>query len=200
MKKVGLLSVVGAIILQILLTISPIRSVLTLPLVMSQADATGDAAYVLSGGKAIFERLRAACDLYHMHRIKKIFLMQNAGLGSYSYNAGQCWNAAQWHVEYLKWLDIPEKDIISLHQKDEAFFGTLSEARLVADKLPDTVFRLVIITSPQHTRRSFLAFRRALSSQIVIIPYAASEIQYSSEFYHPLGLEYLKLVIYWFVA
>ena len=119
MKKVGLLSAAGAVILQILLTISPIRSVLTLPLVVSQEDASGEAAYVLSGGKAIFERLRAACDLYHMHRIKKIFLMQNAELGSYSYNAGQSWNAAQWHVEYLKWLGIPEKDIILLYQKNE---------------------------------------------------------------------------------
>lgn len=200
MKRAAVFSLIVVFVIQALLAVSPVRVLLTWPLVVSQSDAHGDAAYVLSGGDAIWERLRAACDLYHMHRIAKIILMHDEELSAYSFKAGQSWNAAQWHVEYLKWLGIPEKDIISLYQKDKAFFGTLSEARLIANALPDTLNQLVMVTSPQHTRRSLLAFRRTLPARVSVMPYAATEIQYSSEFYHPLCLEYLKLVVYWMVA
>ena len=58
----------------------------------------------------------------------------------------------------------------------------------------------MLVTSPAHTRRSVLAFTRSFRGRIAIVPYAATAIDQSTEYYSPLWLEYLKLLAYVIVA
>ena len=51
--------------------ITPVRHALSAPLVVHDDQARGDAAYVMQGGLASDERLRAAADLYHMGRVPR---------------------------------------------------------------------------------------------------------------------------------
>jgi uncharacterized SAM-binding protein YcdF (DUF218 family) len=176
-------------------SVPKIRSILAKPLVVTNESASGDACYVLSAGYAIWERLAAASDLYHMKRISRIIMMQNNKRGPYSFNARESWSATQWEVHCLVWRGVPEEKVL-LVDEDKGMFGTESEASTVARSLPSDVRRLVLVTSAPHTRRSLLAFRRVLPAGIEVTVYAATPFETSAEFYNPIWLEYLKLLFY----
>jgi len=176
------------------------RVFLAQPLIVPRPETGADISYVLAGGNAMQERLATAADLYHMGWTKKIILFNDDAPGPYCFRIGESWSQVEWQLDYLAWRTVPKKDIIVLDCEKDALFDTLSEARCVANALPDSVQRLMIITSPAHTRRSLLAFQRTLPPEIAVSCYAARDYRYSIEFYHPILLEYLKLLIYWIVA
>ena len=79
--------------------------------------------------------------------------------------------------------------------------GSLREANMAVARLPREVRRLVVVTSPVHTRRSGVAFRRRLGpSGVEVVTYAATDWSLSAEAFAPLWLEYLKLAVYLVVA
>jgi uncharacterized SAM-binding protein YcdF (DUF218 family) len=176
------------------------RNLFAAPLILNDVQATGDGAYVLSAGNAFRERLSAAADLYQMGRIPQILLLQDDTRGSYSFTARANWTPTEWALDFLKWRGIPKDKVLIIRAEGKGYFGTLSEARTIAGVLPSSVKRLVLITSAAHTRRSMLAFRRTLPSKIEITPFAATPFRESTEMYDPLWLEYLKLLVYWFIA
>ena len=45
-----------------------------------------------------------------------------------------------------------------------------------------------------------LAFRRSLPANVKVIPYAATTFENSYEIYHPIWIEYLKLLVYYVIA
>jgi uncharacterized SAM-binding protein YcdF (DUF218 family) len=196
MARTGWKVWLGLVVLLLASDAPPVRVWLTAPLVVSNPAAGGDAAYVLAGGAALRERLDAAADLIQMRRVPRLFLMRDDQEGAYSFKARAPWTGTEWALDYLRWRGVPDGAVQVFEDRHLSRLGTLDEARSLAVILPDTVSRLVLVTSPAHTRRSVLAFTRSLPSRVAIRPYAATSIRGSVEFYSPLSVEYLKLLLY----
>lgn len=174
---------------------------MAIPLVTTEINARGDAAYVMAGGTSSFqERLLGAIDLYKRHRISHIIFMRNdTPLFAYS-TVEPFWTQTNWAFRILKIYDVPVDSAIVLRPAESEFLGTLQEARLYRDTIADRFQHLVIITSSAHTRRSALAFRRTLDGDVEIIPYAVTPFSISSERHRPIWLEYAKLIVYFIIA
>jgi len=195
--------IVAVAIISLLFVILPsflqTRIILSAPLVVHNMNARGDACYVLAGGGALWERLDAAADLVQMGRVSRILLMQDCTRGPYSFKAKISWTRTEWAADYLDWRGI-SPDRISWIPQTDGMFGTLTEARMVAKNLPKEVKSLVVVSSAPHMRRSVLAFRRSLSADMKVVPYAATEFVNSCEMHHPIWIEYLKLLVYFVMA
>lgn len=176
-----------------------IRSRLTVPLVMHNGEARGDACYVLAGGGSLWERLDAAADLVQMNRVPIILLMREDTYGQYSFKARSSWTRTQWATDYLSWRGVPNNRVVLLPQVN-GMFGTLAEARSVSKYLPKNIRRLILVSSAPHMRRAMLAFGRSLPAGVRAVPYAATTVENSYELYYPIWLEYLKLMVYYLVA
>lgn len=179
--------------------ITPVRHALSAPLIVHDAEARGDAAYVMQGGLASEERLRAAADLVHMGRVPALYILSDDHRSYHSFTENRALNRTEWALAYLGWLGIP-RERIHVVQDGPGAFGSLHEADLVTAALPATVQRLVVVTSPVHTRRSGLAFRRRLPATIAVTTYAAIDWSLSAEAFAPLWFEYLKLAVYSVIA
>lgn len=176
-----------------------VRNWVVAPLVVHHPDAQGEACYILAGGGAIWERLDAGADLVQMGRVETLIIMGDDSVGSYSFKDKASWPRTKWLLDYLAWRGVPSSKVTVLDQADGTF-GTLSEARNVAKHLPEKVKTLVVVSSTPHMRRSILAFERSLQSGVRVVPYAATTFEDSYEMYHPIWVEYLKLLVYWVVA
>ena len=164
------------VLIVILSLIPQVRSILARPLIVSNDHAAGDACYVLAGGNAIWERLGAASDLYNMHRVPKILLMRSNGIGPYNFTKGTSWSGTQWEVQYLIARGVPKEKIELLNEIDGGL-GTWNEAINVAGHLTPDIKKIVVVTSAPHTRRSVLAFRRALPKSVKVVPFAATALK-----------------------
>jgi hypothetical protein len=181
--------------------ITPVRHVLSWPLIVHDADATGDAAYVMAGGLASEERLRAAADLYHMGRVPQIYVLADDARSYYSFADRKPFTRTEWTRSYLRWLGVPADRLHVIPDDPNARLGSLHEGDLARAALPAEVHRLVVVTSPVHTRRSGLTFRRRLASRgMAVTTYAAIDFSLSAEAFAPLWLEYLKLAVYVVIA
>jgi uncharacterized SAM-binding protein YcdF (DUF218 family) len=191
--RAGIVAAIAALLLAVPY-VRPVRDALAAPLVVSDDDARGDVAYVMSAGAALYERLRDASDLYHMGRIPRILLMDVPRDYGTFYPAGRNWTATEWAVGYLEWLGVPRDRVIVLPAA-RGWLGSLQEARLVAAHL-DGARRVVVVTSAPHTRRSLLAFRRTLPPDVEVTVHAATSFDDTEEYFRPLLLEYVKLLVY----
>jgi len=176
-----------------------VRSWLGAPLVIHEENARGDSCYVMAGGGALWERLDAASDLVQMGRVGSIILMRDDNICQFSFKANASWTRTQWAADYLAWRGIAA-DRIQWIPQTKGFFGTLTEARTIAKRLPKSVKALVVVSSAPHMRRSVLAFTRSLPSDVSVVPYAATSFQTSYEMNHPIWLEYVKLILYFMIA
>jgi uncharacterized SAM-binding protein YcdF (DUF218 family) len=199
MKRWLVITALGWVVFVGLPTIPAVRVLLAGPLAVNEPDARGDACYVLAGGFALTERLAAASDLFHMGRVSRIVLQRNEEQGPYNFIAKASWTGTQWALDFLQHRGVPT-DRILLVSPAVGTLGTLAEARNIRNSLPTEVRTLVLVTSAPHMRRSMLAFRRVLPPQVNLIPYAATDMSSSAEYYAPLWLEYLKLAVYAVVA
>lgn len=192
---IAFIAAVGCCLCIVIFSIPQVRTILAAPLVVHDANARGDACYVLAGGGSIWERLDAAADLVQMGRISRIFIMKDNNGGPYSFKAGRSWKRAEWIVDYLSWRGI-SPDRITWIPATEQPLGTLAEAQVFAQSRPKNLRTLVVVSSAPHMRRSVLAFRRSLPPGVQIVPYAATEFKQSYEMHHPLWIEYFKLLVY----
>ena len=176
-----------------------VRKILSAPLVCNDPNARGDACYVLAGGGAVLERLDAAADLVQMGRVEKILLMRDDTIGQFNFKANASWTRTHWAAAYLAWRGISADRIVWIPQAEGAL-GTLTEARSVARYLPEDITTLVVVSSAPHMRRAVLAFERSLATHVRIVPSAATTFENSYEMYHPIWLEYLKLLVYFVIA
>jgi uncharacterized SAM-binding protein YcdF (DUF218 family) len=195
MKKLIAYALLSWLVFVALPSVPKIRSILSAPLVVTNENAAGDACYVLSAGNALWERLAAASDLYHMKRVPKVIIMRNDEMGPYSFPAKVSWSQTQWAMDYLMWRGVP-REKIEIVEKAKGLFGTHAEAKNIARSLKPDIKQLVLVTSAPHTRRSVLAFKRALPASITLITYAATSFETSAEYSDPIWLEYLKLLTY----
>lgn len=176
-----------------------VRNWIVAPLVVHEGNARGDACYVLAGGGSIWERLDAASDLHHLHRVSRILLMRDDKQSQFSFKANMSWTRSQWMQDYLAWRGVPAGRVVLLQQVD-TLFGTLNEARAVARQLPGDVKTLVVVSSAPHMRRTVLAFQRSLPADVKIVPYAATSFETSHEMTFPIWIEYAKLLVYFVIA
>jgi uncharacterized SAM-binding protein YcdF (DUF218 family) len=190
------IAVAAALALWVAASLPPVRRMLSAPLVVSNASASGDAAYVLADGNALWERLAAAADLYLTNRVPLVILMRDDRASAFSFKAHASWTVTEWSRDFLQWRGVPVERILFFDLRKDSRLGTLNEARSLAQALPAGVRRLVLVTSPAHTRRSVLAFTRAFHSRVAIVPYAATAVEDSVEYHSPLWLEYLKLLAF----
>ena len=185
-----------ALVLGVVASVPSIRAVLSAPLVVADGAATGDAAYVLAGGVAFEERLAAASDLYFMRRVPLIIIKRDDSQSAYNFAAHASWTRTQWALDFLRWKGVPDANVLVVDLPQITSFGTLNEARSLVTVLPPAVVRLVLVTSAAHTRRALLAFRRSLPATVALTPYAATSVDTSVEFWRPLWVEYVKLLVY----
>lgn len=181
--------------------ITAVRHLLSAPLILHDHEATGDAAYVMQGGLASEERLRAAADLFHMGRVPRIYLLRDDHHSYYSKVEDRSITRTEWMIAYLAWLGVPADRVTLLDDGGGWWLGSLHEADLASAALPKEVRRLIVVTSPVHTRRSGLAFERRLGpAGVAVVTWAAIDWSLSAEAFAPLWLEYAKLAVYVVVA
>lgn len=177
-----------------------VRSWLCLPLYIHDDDAQGDVAYVMADGYAYLERLRGASDLFHMHRVDDIYLLDERQPSGYDFVQQRLQTKADQATAYLGLLGVPRERIHHVPELANAWMGSLSEAQMFAANLPASISKVVVVTSAPHTRRSGLCFRRSLPKTFVVQVYSASPPSQSAEVYMPLWHEYLKLLVYYIYA
>ena len=181
--------------------VTSVGHLLSAPLIVHDHDARGDAAYVMQGGLASEERLRAAADLYDMGHVRQIYLLRDDRHSYYSKNEDRSMTRSEWMVAYLAWLGVPADRVTLTPDEQRGWLGSLHEAEMTRAALPKDVRRLVVVTSPVHTRRSGIAFRRRLGPVgVEVVTFAAIDWSLSAEAFAPLWLEYLKLAVYLVVA
>ena len=177
--------------------VTSVRHLLSAPLIVHDHDARGDAAYVMQGGLASEERLRAAADLYHAGRVPRIYLLRDDHHSYYSKVENRSMTRTEWMVAYLTWLGVPVDRVTLIPDEQRGWLGSLHEAEITRAALPKEVRRLVVVTSPVHTRRSGIAFRRRLGPDgVAVVTFAAIDWSLSAEAFAPLWLEYVKLAVY----
>ena len=178
-------------------SLGPARRLMALPLVSHDDGARGDLAYVLGGGYATEERLRAAADLYHQHRVARVWIPKDLTRSRYSYRHQRSLDRTEWAVAYLDWLGVPRRAIKVVWGQPSDLFDTVSEARAITRDRPLETERIVLVTSAAHTRRALLAFRHTLPPDVSVTAYAATSFKQSAEQHRPLWVEYGKLAAYW---
>lgn len=181
-------------------SVREVRALLIAPLYVHDEDASGDFAYVMADGSAYWERLRAASDLYHMHKIGRIYILDEPDSSGYHFVKRRSVTKTELAMVYLELFGVPKDVVSTVIAQDSALMGSLSEAVAVQQNLPSDVKQVVVVTSAPHTRRSRLCFQRTLPANVTIKTFSATIPKTSDELRAPIFHEYIKLVIYYFVA
>lgn len=176
-----------------------VRGTLMIPLYQNDPDARGEIAYVMADGAAYWERLFAASDLYHWHRIEHIYVLEELESSSYNFVRKQSDTRLQRAIDYLAMRGVPADAIRTVPFRPDDWLSSRGEAEGVAT-LPQQFKSIVVVTSPPHTRRSKLCFERAFAGKAEISVYSATGPAQSVETHFPIWVEYAKLVVYWFCA
>ncbi len=166
------------------------------PLFVHDEQATGQVAYVMADGPAMWERLRAAADLYHMHRIEQIALLDEKQSSGYNFVRHQSDSRVQREIDFLGLLGVPADKVQTVDPERGDWLSSRSEAVGMFRKLPNSK-SVVVVTSPPHTRRSLLCFRRTYPARTKITIYSAALPSESAETHLPIWIEYVKLAVYW---
>ncbi len=198
--RMGSVLVACWIVMVALPSIKEVRALMISPLYVNDEDAAGDIAYVMADGSAYLERLRAASDLYHMHRVPIIYILDERRPAGYNFVTQHLDSTAERAIGYLESFGVPRHAVQTVTAPNNAIMGSLSEAVAVQQVIPKNVDQIVVVTSAPHTRRSRLCFQRSLSSKVKVSTYSASVPIGSAELYAPIFHEYLKLAIYYFFA
>lgn len=192
-------AVTAWLVLTIATALAPVRGVLILPLYVHDKDARGEIAYVMADGTAYWERLFAASDLYHWGRVERIYILEELESSSYNFIRRESDTRLQRAIDYLSMRGVPADAIQAVPRLPDGWLSSRVEAEGVA-KLPQTFQSIVVVTSPPHTRRSRMCFRRAFGEETAISVYSANEPAHSAETHFPIWVEYAKLVVYWCLA
>ncbi len=182
-----------------LMTFSTVRGIVAYPLYVSDADPSADVAYVMADGFAYWERLHAASDLYNMKKVLRIVIRDERERSMYNFVKRRSDLLVDRAIDYLQWHGVPRDRVSTIPAGDDTTFGSLSEARMLASELPD-LKSIVVVTSSMHTRRSRLCFRRSLPEDVRVKVYAPGVPSESWEIDSPIWVEYVKLLVYYFVA
>jgi uncharacterized SAM-binding protein YcdF (DUF218 family) len=154
----------------------------------------GRIIYVLGGSqKSLSSRFQTAAELYRHGLCDKILFISNFGITEYNPVLERNLTNDEWALNKLVALGVNKIDIeaVSFHK---GFFGTLTEAKGVADLAANRGYRyLILVTSQYHTARTWLSFSTVMKRQNVTLSICGSkdDTDLTGHLF-----EYLKLVLY----
>ncbi len=155
---------------------------------------TDNIIYLLGGSQAELERkTETAAELYHHGLCKKILSLNRPGITEYDHTLGRNLTNDEWLINKLADHGVKKEDIELVALK-HSLFGTLAEAKGIADISSKRAYKhLILVTSPYHTMRTWLAFLKYVKGRrIGLFIYASN---YHATLYELLS-EYFKLVLY----
>ena len=172
-------------------------------LVVQHPVERSDLIVCMAGGDV--ERALASGDLFGRGLAPKIFISRESppdGLETLRERGIHYPESIDRVMMILKGLGVPESAVI---RNDRPMEGTFHEADAVAALVREKKYRsLILITSPTHSRRTWLTFRKALPDKevrIAVLPTPYS--QFRSEdwwktrrYLREVILEYQKLIYY----
>ena len=153
-----------------------------------------DAIYVLGGSQSSLKfKFKTAADLYHKGVCKRILILSRPGKTEYSSLLRRNLTNDEWAILKLRQFGIPEKNIDTIHMKDE-FFGTLTEATNISRLIKKRGYNhVVLVSSPYHTHRVKISFEKFLKHQNVTFYVQGSDERASLR---QLIIEFVKFKIY----
>jgi uncharacterized SAM-binding protein YcdF (DUF218 family) len=170
-------------------------------LVVSHPPEKSDLIVCLGG--ASVERGLAAADAFHRGLAPRIFVAREimpAGLDILRQRGVSYPESRERMIMMLKGLGVPEPAILTL---DTASEGTVMEASLLRKLVSEEGYRsIILVTSPSHSRRAWLVFKKALAKEdvrVAVIPSPYSNYNPEAWWKNPrdfrqVVLEYQKLV------
>lgn len=174
-------------------------------LVLAHSPEKSDIIVCLAGNNV--ERGLAAADAYRKGLAPKILLTREELPDGYNLLRDK-------GVEYPETIDLLEKILVGLGVPrsdliitDEPVKSTLDEATLVKGVVEREGFRsLLIITSPTHSRRSWITFRKVIQKdnvRILMMPSPYSDFRAEDwwkkrKYLREVIVEYEKLIYYYF--
>jgi len=161
---------------------------------ISQTSDNNNVIYVLGGWQGSLEsRFRVAAELYHQGMAKKILFLSVPGITEYDTQLGRNLTNDEWAIKMLLHLGVKREDIEPV-LLEEGFWGTLSEAKGIANLASERGYKhLILITSSYHAIRTRLAFSRFLKNQEINL--YIDTIDESIGLY-PALLENFKILLY----
>ena len=167
------------------------RELLTEPTIPGHGDPT--LIYVLGGSQDSLKwRIPLAAELYHRESGSRVVFMNVREITEYSPAIGRNYTHDEWVTHEMVLSKVRASDIEYIAMPS-GYFGTLGEARWVADLVRKRHYRrLILVTSAYHTRRVRLTFTHFLDGQEDLYVYGSDE----KIRLHDLVAEYIKLLFY----
>lgn len=168
-------------------------------LVIERPIEDPDSIVVLAGGAAIVERNRFAAELYRQGVAHRVLLTNDGLRGGWDAREQQNPDYSELARRELVAGGVPDSAITIL---PEVVTGTRDEALLISKISAEIgLRRILIVTSPHHTRRAFGAFESVghpdLGVGIRSPPAVDDRFWYfSANGWRDVGCEYLKLAYY----
>jgi uncharacterized SAM-binding protein YcdF (DUF218 family) len=104
----------------------------------------------MADGHTYWERVRAASDLYHLGKAPRVIVLAEDAPAGFNFVQQKTETRLERTVAYLGWLGVPAEDVSTVRVESAGIFGSLNEARAVADQETE-LQRLVVVTSAPHT-------------------------------------------------
>ena len=173
-------------------------------LIVRSEPLSGDALVVLAGSPLYDERIDHAIRLYKQGRARSIILTNDGVRGGWSRRRQRNVSPIERGKDAITDAGIDARNLVLLTQRVRS---TFDEAVAVRGALKaGAVRRVVIVTSPYHSRRALWIFRRALGNEGVLVgidPVPPGSLSpppetwwRSRQGWHSVALEYLKLPYY----
>lgn len=157
-------------------------------------SSRGDVVYVLGGTSDSLEaKFRTAAALVRSGKAARVLVASQQTLMGYSPSLGRNLMANEWVEERFAALGVAA-DVIDYVNLEAGYFGTWSEAETLSRILRHRGFhRLILVTSPYHSRRAWESFSCVIDSpESRLFVYLSNEpTQITS-----VIAEYLKLLLY----
>lgn len=173
-------------------------------LIVEHAPSKSDLLVCLSGGNV--ERALGTADLYHKGLAPRIFIAPEEPPDGYDLVRSkgiQYPQTIDLLVMLLQKLDVPRSAILVGERPSDS---TRAEAEIVRELMEKEQYRsLILITSPTHSRRTYLTFRKILEDQdvrIQVVPTPYSNFKPEDwwkrrRYVREVLVEYEKLVYYY---
>ena len=150
--------------------------------------------YVLGGTlDSLKAKFRTASKLIREGKAARVLVLSEPGLVAFRPDLGRNPTFNEWMVEEFRALGVAA-DAIEFVAIEEGFFGTWSEAKSLSHLLRERGFgRLILVTSPFHSRRAWESFSRTIEQPDTnLFLYLSDEPAYRRH----LLTEYVKLLFY----
>lgn len=149
--------------------------------------------YVLGGAQDDLKwRIRLASEIYGRGLANHVAFLSVREITEYSPDLGRNYTQDEWvtHEMMKSGVKVADMEFVGM---TTGFFGTLSEARGIAELVKKKGYRrLMLVTSSYHTHRALFAFSTYLNGKVELSVHGSDE----KAPLHHLVAEYIKLLVY----